>query len=68
MIQIGLVIKDEPDFYPDHLDVEALPPVTTLVTISGTDYLIVGLRLVVRETPLKGVFSSYYVATLKRVN
>lgn len=48
MVQIALEVRGDPDFYPDGLDLPALPPVGTVIDIDGREFSV--RRLLIKTT------------------
>lgn len=68
MIRIGIEVPGEPDFYPDHLDVPALPPTGTVVDVDGRKFTVDQLHLKVAVRAHDGggeVVTSRYVAEIE---
>jgi hypothetical protein len=55
MPQIGLAVDGDPDYYPDHLELDLLPPVGTVVDIDEQLFVVTELRLTSRRRVDGGV-------------
>lgn len=66
-VQVGIKVNTEPDFYPDHLDVDVPPPAGTIVQIGDRTFIVDTLTLHARVRVDGGRgYRTHYEATLRQ--